>query len=151
MNDSRRTPLLIGVAVAAGAGLFASGFLAARAADHEHGDDGPTRKVVIEREVAAEIDGEPAKVTLLELEYPPGGSSGPHRHPGPVVVYVLSGAIRSALDDEPPKTYRAGESFFEPAGALHAVSGNASDTEPARFLAFLLTPKDARNLTPPAK
>ncbi|MGC1273838.1 MAG: cupin domain-containing protein [Planctomycetaceae bacterium] len=134
------------LAAAAGAG-----FVAARAAEHDHGDQELARKVVLERELMASIAGKPAKVTLLELEYVPGGSSGPHRHAGPVVVYVLSGALESAIDDEPPKVYKAGETFFEPAGVLHAVSKNASKTEPARFLAFMLAPSDAKELTTPAK
>lgn len=138
--------LLTLVAAAAGVGFFA-----ARAAEpHAEKQSGARSKVALEQKLDLMIDGQPAKATLLELEYPPGGDSGAHRHPGPVVVYVLSGAIESAIDDEPPKTYRAGDSFFEPAGVLHAVSRNASRTEPARFLAFMLSPADAKRLvTPP--
>jgi quercetin dioxygenase-like cupin family protein len=56
---------------------------------------------------------------------------------------VVSGAIRSHVDDEPAKVYRAGEGFFELPGAHHKVSENASDTEPARLLAvFVVDPSE---------
>src|SRR5438067_1685769 len=38
--------------------------------------------------------GDNANVTLVEVYYPPGGSSRSHRHPCPVVAYVVDGAIR---------------------------------------------------------
>jgi quercetin dioxygenase-like cupin family protein len=40
-----------------------------------------------------------------------------------------------------------GESFFEPAGALHAVDGSASDTESASGLAVLIIPTGAPLVT----
>jgi quercetin dioxygenase-like cupin family protein len=56
---------------------------------------------------------------------------------------VLSGAIRSQVDDEPVKVYRAGESFYEEPGSRHRVSENASDREPASLLAvFVVDSKD---------
>jgi quercetin dioxygenase-like cupin family protein len=74
------------------------------------------------------------------VDYPPGVSSTPHRHAGSAFIYayVLSGAIRSQVDDEPVRVYRPGETWFERPGAHHRVSANASDTEPARLLAVLI-------------
>ena len=51
---------------------------------------------------------------------------------------VLSGAVRSQVDDEPVRVYRPGETWFERPGSYHRVSENASDTEPARLLAVLI-------------
>jgi quercetin dioxygenase-like cupin family protein len=79
------------------------------------------------------------------VTYPPGGKSQPHRHPDSAFIYahVLTGAIRSQVDDEPPKVYRAGEGFFEPPGSHHRVSENASDCERASLLAvFVVDSKD---------
>lgn len=72
----------------------------------------------------------------IVVAYPPGGKSGPHRHAGSgfIFAYVLSGEIRSAVEGETPRVYRAGESWTEPPGAHHVVSENASTTEPARLL-----------------
>ncbi len=79
------------------------------------------------------------------VSYPPGGKSLSHRHAGSAFIYahVLSGAIRSQVDDEPAKVYRVGESFYEVPGSHHRVSENASDREPASLLAvFVVDSKD---------
>jgi quercetin dioxygenase-like cupin family protein len=56
---------------------------------------------------------------------------------------VLSGAVRSQVNDGPAKVYRAGEGFYEDPGAQHRVSENASATEPASMLAvFVVDPKE---------
>jgi quercetin dioxygenase-like cupin family protein len=62
---------------------------------------------------------------------------------------VLSGAIRSQVDDGPDKVYRAGESFFETPGAYHRISENASTTEPARLLAVFVLDAGENPLTIP--
>ena len=74
------------------------------------------------------------------VDYLPGASSAPHRHARSAFIYayVLSGAIRSQVDDEPVRVYRPGEAWFESPGSYHRVSENASDTEPARLLAVLI-------------
>ena len=77
---------------------------------------------------------DPSKLTLVELEYAPGALTPPHHHPGPVAVYVLEGAIESQVEGGPLTTYRRGEAFFEPARGKHAISRNASQIMPARFL-----------------
>ena len=89
-------------------------------------------------------------VTVVEVSYRPGESSAPHRHPGITIAYVLEGEIRSKVGDEPEKTYTAGQMFLETPGQLHAVSGNASTTRPAKLLAVLLAEKGAQ-LTSPAR
>ena len=77
-------------------------------------------------------------VTLVEVTYGPGGSSKPHHHPCPVIAYVVSGALRSRVGEAPESTYTAGQTFYEPQGAEHRVSANASQTEPVKFLAFFI-------------
>jgi len=88
-------------------------------------------------------------VTAVEVNYPPGGTSTAHRHPGITIVYVLEGEIRSKVGDGPEKTYSPGQMFLETPGQLHGVSRNASDTKPAKFLALLLA-KKGLPLTAPA-
>lgn len=77
-------------------------------------------------------------VSLVEVTYPPGGSSKPHHHPCPVIAYVISGALRSRVGDGPDSTYTAGQTFYEPKGAEHRVSANASTERPVTFLAFFV-------------
>jgi quercetin dioxygenase-like cupin family protein len=74
------------------------------------------------------------------VSYPPGGRSGSHRHAPSAFIagYVLSGSIRSAVDDGPEEVYGAGQTFFESPGAHHRVSANASESEPASLLAIFV-------------
>ena len=85
------------------------------------------------------------------VDYPPGGRSDAHHHAKSAFIYahVLSGAIRSQVDDGTDKVYRAGESFFETPGAYHRVSENASATEPARLLAVFVLDAGENPLTIP--
>jgi quercetin dioxygenase-like cupin family protein len=83
------------------------------------------------------------RITTVIVEFPPGGYSPAHHHGGSVTVYVLSGAIRSQLEGQTPIRYKAGESFFEPPGAIHLLAENASASEPARILAVLVADEDA--------
>ena len=82
------------------------------------------------------------------VEYQPGGSSPAHTHPATAFIYatVLEGAIRSKVNDGPETTYRAGESWAEVPGDHHAVSANASATEPAKLLAVFVLDSDETNL-----
>ena len=79
----------------------------------------------------------------------PGGNSPAHIHPNSAFIYatVLEGAIRSQVNDGPVTTYRAGESWSENPGDRHAVSANASATEPARLLAVFVLDTDETTLT----
>jgi quercetin dioxygenase-like cupin family protein len=74
------------------------------------------------------------------VDYSPGGASASHRHARSAFIYayVLSGEIRSQVDNERARVYRAGETWFEKPGAYHRVSENASKTKPARLLAVIV-------------
>ncbi len=79
-------------------------------------------------------------LTALTVDYAPGGVSPPHHHAkeAEVFAYVVDGAVRSKVNDEPERVYEAGQFWYEPPGAAHAVSANASTTEPARILAVVI-------------
>lgn len=87
--------------------------------------------------------------TAVEVSFAPGESSAAHRHPGITIAYVLEGEIRSKVADNPEKIYTTGDMFIETPNQLHAVSGNASKTNPARLLAILLA-EQGKQLTTPA-
>ena len=96
-----------------------------------------------------EIANVPGKsLVALEVAYAPGAESAAHSHPGSAFVYayVLTGEIASALDDEEPRIYRAGESWHERPGARHRVSRNASPTKPAKLLAIFVLDSDEGEL-----
>ena len=83
------------------------------------------------------------RITTMVVEFPPNGFSPPHHHGGSVTVYVLSGVIRSQLQGQPPMIFKAGQSFFEPPGAVHLLAENMSATEPARILAVFVADEGA--------
>ena len=88
------------------------------------------------------------------VNYPPGGKSPSHHHAQSAFIYayVLSGAIRSQVGDEPTKVYRVGEGFYEMPGSHHRISENASDKEPASLLAvFVVDTNDSPLTTPDQK
>lgn len=88
-----------------------------------------------------QIPNVPGKSLLAALvTYPPGGASPAHTHAPSAFIYayVLSGEIRSQVDGGPVRIYRSGESWYEPPGAHHTVSENASRTRPARLLAIFV-------------
>jgi quercetin dioxygenase-like cupin family protein len=92
--------------------------------------------------------GEGKEATLVAVDYPPGAASVKHRHPGPVFGYVVEGAVVFQIDNGPLLTYRKGETFYEEPGHVHAVSRNASDTAPAKIIAFMVADKGAALATP---
>jgi quercetin dioxygenase-like cupin family protein len=88
---------------------------------------------------------------LVMLNIPPGrSSSGPgHRHPGPVLGYIVEGQMRFAINHEPEQVLPTGGIFFEPSGAVHTTTGSARADGPTRALVFMVVPKGSP-LTAPA-
>ncbi len=79
-------------------------------------------------------------VTVRRTERDPGNGSGPHRHPGSHTIgYVLEGTYEVKVDDGPLRKLGPGETFYEPPGALHAVSRNGSSTQPVKYLVIQIS------------
>ena len=99
---------------------------------------------------AEKLPNVPGKsLTAVVVNYAPGGKSASHHHAGSVFVYVLSGSIRSENSATgPARVYKAGETFFEPPGALHTVSGSASATEPVKAIAVMIVPEGSPLVLP---
>ena len=78
-------------------------------------------------------------MTGIIVDFKPGDVVAPHRHGNAfVVAYVLSGSVRSKVDDGETKVFHEGESWTEAPGAHHALAENASKTEPAKvFVIFV--------------
>lgn len=76
--------------------------------------------------------------TMILVTYPPGSVDPVHRHYAHAFVYVLEGHITMALNHAAPVTLGPGETFYEGPDDVHTVGRNASKTEPARFVVFLL-------------
>ena len=102
------------------------------------------------REIAEKLDGEETNATAVEVTFEPGQAGAPHRHPRPAFGYVLEGEYEWAIDDQPARVLKAGETFYEPGGCLHRVSRNPGQVK-TRVLAWVLHPRDAKALVIPVK
>jgi quercetin dioxygenase-like cupin family protein len=101
------------------------------------------------KQVLADVPGH--EVMMITLDIPPGGGSPPHRHPGAHNFgYVLEGAYKIKLDNGPETVLTKGQTFYEAPGQLHAVSRNASDSEPAKVLVVVVN-EIGKPLTVPEK
>ena len=99
--------------------------------------------------MSKDLEDLPGKEGLvLTVSYPPGGTDSIHRHDAHAFVYVLEGSIVMQLRGGEPVTLRAGQSFYEGPQDVHIVGRNASATEPARFVVFLVKNKGAPPLVP---
>jgi quercetin dioxygenase-like cupin family protein len=88
------------------------------------------------------LDGNHLNATVVEVNYGPDEFSPPHTHPCAVVGYVVEGALRTRVAGESETVFKAGESFYEAPNSVHAVSANASSTEPAKLLAYFVCDHD---------
>lgn len=152
-----------------GAALFIGGYIvhsvsypAASTPDRHHSDrhsmnmqmSGPietTRPQTNIRPVSCEpLPGIPGKsLTVAVIDFPPDAYTPSHRHPGSVSAFVLKGTLRSQMEGSAAANYTAGQTWFEPPGALHLFAENVSKSEPAELLATFITDSNCGPLVIP--
>jgi quercetin dioxygenase-like cupin family protein len=113
----------------------------------EHSDVKVTK--LSRRDIVEKLDGGDASATIVEVTFEPGQQDVPHSHAGPVFGYVIEGEYAHAIDDEPVKTYKAGDTFYEPSGCIHHVAQNPSNKTTTRLLAVILGPRGEERVTFP--
>jgi|SRR5579864_5107802 len=101
------------------------------------------RARIVVAQALPKLDGDHLKATVVEVNYGPGEASPPHSHACAVIGYVAEGTLRTQVQGEAEEVYQAGQSFYEPPNSVHLVSANASQTEPARLLAYFVCDHDA--------
>jgi len=126
--------------IAAALVLIGTGFAFAADAPKE-----ATVKPLLTQALAGAPDKE---AVMLTVEYPPGGSSAAHRHNADVFVYVLEGSLIMQVDGQQPVTLHPGQTFHENPTDVHRQSANASKTEPAKFVVFIVKDK-GKSVTQP--
>jgi quercetin dioxygenase-like cupin family protein len=59
-------------------------------------------------------------LVAVVVEYPPGAKSSPHRHANSAFIYahVLSGAVRSQIDDQPARSIARANTFTNCRGRI---------------------------------
>ena len=130
--------------------LAGASLLSTNAAAQE--TNAPVSKVtqIFDRELP-NVPGKSMRAVLVE--YGPDAASPSHRHPASAFIYatVLEGEIRSKVNDESERVYKAGESWTEVPGDHHKVSANASSTKPARLLAIFVVDTTEQEILIPDK
>jgi quercetin dioxygenase-like cupin family protein len=87
-------------------------------------------------------------VLVAEVNWEPGGTSGWHTHPGPVIVAIVAGDVEvTNADDCIPRTYTAGEAFIDPGQGNVHIATNASSGEPAKAYAVFFAVPDGEPAT----
>ena len=92
--------------------------------------------------VAEEVDLDRGEwiARLDRVHFPPGAVAYRHTHPGPGIRYLLAGELTIDRGEGAPRTYGAGEAWFE--GAHDPVLATASATEDTTFVRILLLPAE---------
>lgn len=88
------------------------------------------------------------EIIVKRIELKPGASAPAHVHPGMVTGYIETGTLEFQLKGEPLKTFKAGDTFFEPPGSHHLVARNPSATAKTVIIAYVENPKGAPLSTP---
>jgi quercetin dioxygenase-like cupin family protein len=117
----------------------------------EHGKAGDYVKLLSQKDIIEKLDGKKAKATIVEVTLAPGQLEAAHRHPGPAFGYILEGEYEWAIDDNKPKIFKSGDTFYEPTGCLHGIGRNPSTKNKARFIAIVLHPEEAKEVVIPEK
>jgi quercetin dioxygenase-like cupin family protein len=114
MNAGKRGLLGGGAMIAL---VFAAGaFIGVGAMAVARPDEKDRVKPIAAWDIVEKLDGKETRVSVVEVTLEPGQAGKPHRHAGPVIGYVLEGEYEWAIDDQPAKTFKAGDTFYEPTG-----------------------------------
>jgi quercetin dioxygenase-like cupin family protein len=93
-------------------------------------------------------DNPKKEVSMITVEYPPGGSSPVHRHNAQAFVYVLDGSIVMRVKGGKEVTLTPGQTFYEAPEDVHVLDRNASTTKSAKMVVILVKDKGAPLLVP---
>lgn len=97
------------------------------------------QKIVRKELYKADIGTQPiSTVDVREIVLQPKQITGLHRHPCPVISYVVEGTIRFQIRGQKMHAIHAGQVCYEPARAVIEHFDNASDHEPAKFIPYYL-------------
>ena len=78
------------------------------------------------------------RVDVREIKFSPDQKTGRHKHPCPVVGYIVEGTALLQIEGQPLQELPAGSAFYEPADTVIARFDNASSLSPLTFVAYYL-------------
>jgi quercetin dioxygenase-like cupin family protein len=77
-------------------------------------------------------------IDVRRITLEPNQQTGRHKHPCPVVGFVVEGTALFQVEGHSPKELSAGSAFYEPANTVILHFDNGSDTAPLTFIACYL-------------
>jgi len=96
-------------------------------------------KVVRKELYKANIGTQPiSTVDVREVVFRPKQLTGLHRHPCPVISYVVEGTIKFQIRGEKVRIIHTGQVGYEPAGTIIEHFDNASGSAPAKVILYYL-------------
>ena len=99
--------------------------------------------------LSKELSGSPGKEGLMMVvEYPPGNTDPIHRHNAHGFIYVLEGSVVMQVKGGKQVTLTSGQTYYEGPDDVHVVGRNASNSQPAKLLVFMVKDKGAPVLVP---
>ena len=99
--------------------------------------------------LSKDLTGSPGKEGLMMVvEYPPGNTDPIHRHNAHGFIYVLEGSVVMQVKGGKQMTLTSGQTFYEGPDDVHVVGRNASSTQPAKLLVFMVKDKGAPVVVP---
>ena len=125
----------------AGAAWIVSMGLASYAAVSQRATVTPMLAVALSHDEGKEL-------SMITVEYPPGGSTPAHTHHAQALLYVLEGAIVMQVKGGAAVTLSSGQTWYEGPDDVHVVSRNASNSAPAKYVVFMVKDNGAPILTP---
>ena len=78
----------------------------------------PVRSI-LERHDQSGVPGK--EIVIGTATLPPGSAIGYHTHPGDEAGYVVKGNLILKTQGQPDRALKAGDSFFNPRGAVHSL------------------------------
>ena len=97
------------------------------------------QKIVRKELYKANIGTQPiSMVDVREVVFQPKQMTGLHRHPCPVISYVVEGTINFQIRGEKVQIIHTGQVGYEPAGAIIEHFDNASDSALAKVILYYL-------------
>lgn len=77
------------------------------------------------------------EVIQVRVDIAPGILAPNHSHPGEEIIYVLEGTFVYEIEGEAPKTLKAGDVLFVPAGKVHSAK-NIGSTNAAELATYIV-------------
>jgi len=107
------------------------------------------QEAIVKSLMSKDLKDFPGKeLLMITVEHAPGGSNPAHRHNAHAMLYVLEGSVVMQVKGGKEVTLTPGQTFYEGPDDIHIVDRNASKTQPAKFLVFLIKDKGAPALLP---